>query len=127
MRVKIHLCTYQDVLPIYKAHDTGIVQIAERKKPEIWFQARSDEKIVGCGCLLMLSSKSATISRLFVLPDVRCKGICASLIKAMEQIARAINVEKLDAKSLLNFGKYGFVKKKQYKSKLFWWVKVLKK
>ncbi len=127
MRVKIHLCTYEDVLPIYNAHDTGIVQIAERKKPEIWFQARTKEKIVGCGCLLMLSSKSATISRLFVLPNFRGKGICSCLIKAMEQIARSINVKKLDAKSLINFGKYGFIKKKQYKSKLFWWVKVLKK
>lgn len=127
MKVKIHLCSYQDVLPVYNAHDTGIVQIAERKKPEIWFQVRSEDEIIGCGCLLMLSSESATISRLFVLPDFRGKGVCANLINAMEQIARSINVKKLDAKSLLNFGKYGFVKKKQYKSKLFWWVKVLKK
>ena len=123
----ISLCAYEEISFIPQNFDTGVAEFTKRKKPEIWFKYHENELIIGCACLLFLSKDTARLSRLFVLPEHRSKGVAAELIKGREEYARIKNLKKIDAKTYLDYRKYGFFVKQEYKNNFYWWMKILKK
>tara|TARA_Y100000114_G_scaffold143230_2_gene150564 strand:- start:110 stop:487 length:378 start_codon:yes stop_codon:yes gene_type:complete len=125
--MSISLCHFDEIAFIPKEFDTGVAQFTKRKKPEIWFKHTDQGMITGCACLLVVGHETARLSRLFVMPEKRSEGIATKLIKARIEYARIKNFKQVDAKTYLDYTKYGFYIKQQYKNEFYWWMKVLKK
>ena len=50
---------------------------------------------VGCGAVRVIDSGVAEIKRMYVLPDVRGRGIARRMLEALEREARSLGVAKL--------------------------------
>ena len=124
--VTIQECAWADVKHIPATYETGYAVFAKRKKPEIWFKAMLDEKIVGCGCVLLLSKATARLSNLFVVPEHRGKGIAQEIIRTREQYARDNGFKTIDVRTVKSFYRdHGYKELRTYKVGGSWFRKDL--
>ncbi|WP_245635884.1 GNAT family N-acetyltransferase [Herbiconiux solani] len=62
----------------------------------VFLVARTAEgEAVGCGGLRPLAGGGAEIKRMYVVPDARGQGVSIAVLRAIEEEARAIGVERL--------------------------------
>lgn len=125
--VKIERCVFEDVQFIPETMNTGYATFAKRIKPEVWFKATIDGKIVGCGCVLILSKRNVRLSNLFVLPEYRGKGIAQEIIRAREQYARESGFKTMDVRTVKDFYRdHGYEEIRTYKVGGSWLRKELR-
>lgn len=123
----IQVCDWSEVSFIPQKFDTQFAVFAKRKKPEVWFKALIEDEIAGCGCLLLLSKRTARLSNIFVLPQYRGMGLAQKIVKAREQWAKDQGFNYIDARSVKRYYlDHGYKEIKKYKVGGSWFKKELK-
>jgi GNAT superfamily N-acetyltransferase len=126
---KISVCDAQDIAFIPETYDTEFAQFAKRKKPEVWFVARdvSSNRVMGTGCLLILSKERVRSSNDFVIPEYRGNGIIKDLVVARENYARERGYKVIDVRTLKKYyGELGYEVIKNYKTVGSWLEKMIR-
>lgn len=57
--------------------------------------ALAGDRAIGCGCLAPLDATTGELKRMFVVPDLRGRGIAARLVGALEDWARELGLGRL--------------------------------
>jgi putative acetyltransferase len=81
---------------LYSSRLTHLLTIAQLKAPAVTFlAARQEGRLVGCGALRRYAPSYAEIKRMFVLPEMRGRGIGRRLVEHLERLAFEAGVEVL--------------------------------
>jgi GNAT superfamily N-acetyltransferase len=67
----------------------------EELAADVVFVAYDGARPVGCGSLRRLDEVSAEVKRMFVVPEARGKGRARSILRALEDKARALGYERV--------------------------------
>ena len=121
MSIKIQQCSFEDIKFIPENFEKGYASFAKRKKEEIWFSAKIDEKIIGCGCLLILNKTRVRHSNDFIIPDYRGNGFINTIIRTREYWAYQKKFEYADVRTVKKYyNQHGYKIKKTFKDG--WWL-----
>jgi putative acetyltransferase len=78
---------------LYPAESNHLVGAAALAAPNVRFLvARCGGAAVGCGALMLGSDGEAELKRMFVVPQMRGRGIGARILEALEAVGRAEGV-----------------------------------
>lgn len=128
--IKVVECEYQEIAFIPKTYKDKLeyASFSKRKKPEVWFKAILEKsgKIIGCGCLCILSKDTVRHSNDFVLPEYRNNKVIMKIVRAREKWAKKNNFRKADVRTVKKYYQiFGYKKIKEYKVGGWWWQKIL--
>jgi putative acetyltransferase len=81
------------LLRLYPAESNHLLSIESLRQPNVTFLiALFNLKVVGCGAFVNHCGEYGEIKRMFVLPDLRGKGIGLSILKQLENRARLAGI-----------------------------------
>lgn len=121
MSIKIEQCNYEDIKFIPENYEKEYALFAKRKKPEIWFSAKMDGNIIGCGCLVIMNKTRVRHSNDFIIPDYRGNGFINTIIRTRELWAYQKKFEYADVRTVKKYyNQHGYKIKKTFKEG--WWL-----
>ena len=125
---KVLECIYKDIefIPILFKKNLEYATFTKKKRPEVWFKAVSNERILGCGALLLLSKTTVRACNLFVIPKYRGNKIAQKIIIARENWAIENKYKKIDVRTVKKYyADHNYTKVQKFKVGGWSWEKKL--